>query len=611
MRGARMPSGEGSNLPSSQSPPSALPARASVAAAGQTSALACGLVAIGAAPDSAGRYAQAQAEAIRLAAPVIAWTVMAIVLAYVVAQLWFRPTEVYAVWPAYVVQLLAPAFFLLAMRFAPVQSHVETAFLAADVAFTTALALQILSPETAVSGIAGFLAVKVMATALFVPWRARHQYASVAYALGVYIVALWFSPHVQHEPHRLHLYAIPAVAALLSALGTARAARLRQTLLEQTAERETAVGRLQLVLDRMPVGCIVTDAAMRYTYWNKAAERIFGHRQEEVLGKSAVEVITPPHLREWSRRGLTELASRDASGPMRLENITKDGRTIVCEWSAAALRNPDGSLAGTLSMCQDVTAEHQEQEARRKVLAELQEMDRMRAAFVATLSHELRSPINVILGYYDLLLEGVFGPVSHPQREVLGRIGQAAQQLMELVTSTLEVSRAEAGRAVLNLQMVHVQALLEEVRAETLEIQGKAGVAVHWEATGSLPVLYTDPAKLKVIVKNLLSNALKYTERGSVRVMATDSDKGVEIHVADTGLGIPADALPHIFEPFRQFHPQTKETAGGTGLGLYLVRLFAELIGAEVTVTSEVGKGSTFIVKVPLQPPGTVVKPPV
>ncbi|MCX8071558.1 MAG: PAS domain-containing sensor histidine kinase [Candidatus Binatia bacterium] len=582
--------------------------RATVAAAGQTLALGRGLVAALRGEGAAERYAQAQASAMQSAVPSIARAVLVIMCGYVVAQLWFRPAQVWAAWPAYVVQIATAALLLVGMRSTWLRHRAETAFAVGEFAFTTSLVLQLLSPETAPAGIAGFIAIKLMATALFVPWRARRQYLSVAYTLAIYGLALAAAPHLANEDKKLHLVAVPVIAGLLSALGTARAVGLRRTLLDQTAERETAVARLQLVLDSMPVGCIISDASLRYVYWNRAAEDIFGYKVDEVVGKSAVDVITPPHLRELSVRGFEELAREDHMlGPMRLENVTKDGRTIVCEWSAVALRNPDGSFGGMLSMCQDVTEKHRDEEARRELIAQLQESDRVRAAFVATLSHELRSPINVILGYHDLLLEGVFGPISSEQREVIDRVGQAARQLLELVTSTLEVSRVQAGRSALNLQLIHPAALLEQIRLETREMQEKEGVEVQWQVPEGLPPIYSDAAKLKVIVRNLLSNALKYTDEGVVRIRAGEATRGLEIEVSDTGYGIPPDALPHIFEPFRQFHTHTG--SAGAGLGLYLVRLFADLIGAQLSVQSEVGKGTTFTVSIPLQPPGTLVRP--
>lgn len=556
----------------------------------------------------ADRYARAQAEAMQTAVPSIARAVLAIMLAYVLVQLWARPAQFWAAWPAYVAEILAAAFVLIGTRVSTWRRHAEILFVIGDIIFTSGLTLQLLSRETALGGVAGFTAVKMMATALFVPWRPQRQYVSVAYTLALYGLALMLAPHTHEEPKKVHLIALPAIAAFLSALGTVLATRLRHALLERTLEREAAVARLQRVLDRMPVGCIISDADLRYVYWNRAAENIFGYKMDEVVGKSAVDVITPSHLRALSVQGFKELAREDSVlGPMRLENVTKDGRTVICEWSAVALRNPDGSFAGMLSMCQDVTESHRDEQARRDLIAQLEESDRIRAAFVATLSHELRSPINVILGYHDLLMEGVFGPVSPTQHDVIERIGQAARQLLELVTSTLEVSRLQAGRTALNLQLIHPAALLEQIRSETLEIQDKEGVTVEWHIPEGLPPVYTDPAKVKVIIKNLLSNALKYTERGFVRVSAAEAERGLEIRVSDTGYGIPADALPHIFEPFRQFHAHVGD--GGAGLGLYLVRLFADLIGAQMSVQSEVGKGSTFKLWIPLQPPGTLVQP--
>ncbi|GIW43045.1 MAG: hypothetical protein KatS3mg077_0327 [Candidatus Binatia bacterium] len=584
-------------------------AKLSSAAAGQTLALGRGLVSVLREHAQRDRYARAQEEAMRSAVPSIAWAVLLIVSAYIGVQLWLRPSQVWAVWPAYGLQLLAPLAVLAGVRTRMWERHAETLFVVGEFVFTAALVSQVLSRETAIAGIAGFVAVKVMATALFVPWRARRQYASVAFTLALYGLGLVLAPHFADEPRKLHLVAVPAVAGILSVLGVAQAARLRETLLHEAADRDLAVKRLETVLDRMPVGCIISDAELRYVYWNKAAENIFGYSSDEVLGKSAVEVVTPPHLRNLSVRGFEELAQgrNTTVGPMRLENITKDGRTIICEWNAVALTDPDGAFVGMLSMCQDVTEQHRTEQARRELVGQLQEADRMRAAFVATLSHELRSPLNVILGYHELLHEGVFGTLSTAQLEVLDRIGQAARQLLELVTSTLEVSRIQAGRAALNLRLLQPLGLMEQIRSETLELQQKDGVSVEWDLSERLPPVYTDEAKLKVIVKNLLSNALKYTEAGTVKISARAVERGIEIAVSDTGPGIPEDLLPHIFEPFRRGEVDSKKS--GAGLGLYLVRFFADLIGAQITVQSTVGQGSTFSVLLPIQPPGILVEP--
>ncbi len=235
-----------------------------------------------------------------------------------------------------------------------------------------------------------------------------------------------------------------------------------------------------------------------------------------------------------------------------------------------------------------------------RLLAELERANRLKPEFVATMSHELRTPLNVIIGYNDLLCEGAFGPLSAEQSEILRRVGNSARQLHELINSTLDLSRLETGRALLDVAEVHVPDLLRELREETRNLQAKPGLKLSWQVAPELPPLRTDALKLKVILKNLIDNAVKFTERGNVTIDAHWRDGGVEIAVMDTGIGIAPEDLPIIFEPFRQVDGSTTRRYGGVGLGLNIVRHFLDLLGGRITVASTIGQGSHFRVWIPV-----------
>jgi signal transduction histidine kinase len=215
------------------------------------------------------------------------------------------------------------------------------------------------------------------------------------------------------------------------------------------------------------------------------------------------------------------------------------------------------------------------------------------------MSHELRTPLNAIMGYNDLVLEGAFGDLKKDQREPLRRVAKSATELLELINTTLDVSRIEAGRLPVDMKEFGLADLLSQIQLETQDLQAKPGVRFHWNLAPALPRLHSDPMKLKVVLKNLIANAVKFTEHGSVTVEAHRQDGGVEIAVADTGIGIPAEARSLIFEPFRQADSSTTRRYGGVGLGLYIVRRLIEMLGGTVTVDSETGHGSTFRVWVP------------
>ncbi len=230
---------------------------------------------------------------------------------------------------------------------------------------------------------------------------------------------------------------------------------------------------------------------------------------------------------------------------------------------------------------------------------EAEAADRAKTEFLATMSHELRTPLNAIWGYTQLFLTDALGVLTSDQTYALRRVDKNAKELLDLISAVLDVSRLEAGRLPVEIREVRVAELLQEVEAETQEVREQTSVVFVWKVEGGLPPLHTDPGKLKVVIKNLIGNAAKFTEQGSITVNAHRCGSGIEIAVIDSGVGIPTDELPIIFEPFRQLESAKTRRFGGTGLGLHIVKRLLELLGGRITVESEVGRGSTFHVWMP------------
>ena len=228
----------------------------------------------------------------------------------------------------------------------------------------------------------------------------------------------------------------------------------------------------------------------------------------------------------------------------------------------------------------------------------IEQASRVKSDFVATMSHELRTPLNAIIGYTGLLLDGEYGELAPEQRDVVHRVDQGTLQLLELINATLDLSRFEAGPSV-EPRVVQLAELIGEVDAETRVLHGQSGLRFVSHVGADVPQIHTDPRWLKVILKNLIANAVKFTPQGSVTVDARPRDGGVEISVADTGIGIPADALSIIFERFRQVDSSSTRSYGGVGLGLYIVQRSLEMLGGTIAVESEVGLGSIFRVWLP------------
>ncbi|MGH7895793.1 MAG: sensor histidine kinase, partial [Candidatus Binatia bacterium] len=230
-----------------------------------------------------------------------------------------------------------------------------------------------------------------------------------------------------------------------------------------------------------------------------------------------------------------------------------------------------------------------------RLVADLQRANRVKTEFVSTMSHELRTPLSVMLGYVDVLEDAVAGDEG---KVVVDRIRAAGRELLDLVQTTLDLNRLESGQDPPQCEPVSMHELWDELGGQYQAIPRPAGVALRWEAHGQ-PIAFTDRRKLKIVVKNLVGNALKFTAAGEIVASVRGAGDHCLVVVRDTGIGIPADQLPHIFDLFRQVDNSDQRSYGGVGLGLYIVRKLAEQMGASLEVVSTPGKGTTFTLRLP------------
>ncbi len=234
-----------------------------------------------------------------------------------------------------------------------------------------------------------------------------------------------------------------------------------------------------------------------------------------------------------------------------------------------------------------------------RLITELTSAHRIKSDFVATMSHELRTPLNVTIGYADLLLDGAFGELGPEQADTMGRLRKQAGDLLDLVSTTLDLSRLDAGRMTLQREETDIARLLAEIEVETRTAWSSPAVEFVWNLAPEVPRLHTDATKLKVVLSNLIGNAVKFTAAGNITVHARPYRDGVEIAISDTGIGISSENQSSIFEPFSQADESIGARYGGAGLGLHIVRRLLDLLGGTITVGSELGHGSTFRVWLP------------
>ncbi len=351
-------------------------------------------------------------------------------------------------------------------------------------------------------------------------------------------------------------------------------------------------------LDRIAQPVLATDAAGRIAFANLSARAVFGRDGATLAGRDATSLGLP-----FDARAIAGVAASDGSDGarqrrVRLANGSDGARTALVD--ASPLLSADGTVEGALLVVTDAERLAREQD---RVVAQLERANRIRSDFVATMSHELRTPLHVILGYADLLLGGEFGALTAEQSETVARLLRRAHELHELVSNTLDVSRIDAGAATLHAVELRAAAIAAEAAAECARRPGSDAVELVVDVPGDLPPILGDATKIKVVLKNLVGNALKFTERGRVTVSARRDGDGIAFDVVDTGIGVDPAVLPELFEAFRQADPSPSRRHGGVGLGLYIVRRLLDLVGGRISVESEPGRGSRFTAWIPLVPP--------
>jgi signal transduction histidine kinase len=335
--------------------------------------------------------------------------------------------------------------------------------------------------------------------------------------------------------------------------------------------------------------------------WSDEVYRLFGKEPRSFYPTYAdLLAAVDPGDRERVDAVLHEARQRQA--PFEIDHRIQlaDGAERFVH-QRSEVRTTDGEplvIAGTI---QDVTDRVRAEEAMRQATIAAEEASRAKAQLLSMASHDLRTPLTAIQGYLEIVMEGGTGGISREQREMLGVAHRNARQLAALVNDLLDLSRIDAGRLPLRIQPTDVTAAIARVRSTLAPLAAEKGLDLV-TGGGSAPIFVSaDPDRLDQILLNLVGNAVKFTEEGRVTISASADDSWVTIAVADTGVGIAPEALPHIFEEFRQGGEDSRRK-GGAGLGLAIVRHLVGLHGGTVAVQSSPGKGSTFTVRLPAAP---------
>ena len=273
-------------------------------------------------------------------------------------------------------------------------------------------------------------------------------------------------------------------------------------------------------------------------------------------------------------------------------------------WSARVLRNTDKERVDLLALEKEARAhaEHARSEAE-AARAEAERANNSKTDFLAVMSHELRTPLTAIMGYEELLSDGITGPVTELQRQQLGRINASARHLLGLIDEILTFARVDIGRERVRWESMSVNHTLSDAAALVEPMATDKNLKLIVRLLNEDQSIQTDGTKLRQMLVNLLSNGIKFTEKGEVFLGCAVSDGVLEVSIADTGVGIAAENIEYVFEPFWQAEQTATRKTGGTGLGLSVTRKLARLLGGDVTVASRIGAGTTFQLTLPMKAP--------
>jgi PAS domain S-box-containing protein len=377
--------------------------------------------------------------------------------------------------------------------------------------------------------------------------------------------------------------------------------RAREALEVRSAELAASLALTQATLESTADGIVATDEAGRITGSNERFVRMWGidrdalaawdHRR--LLHEMARQLPDPTQF-------LADVDAILAEAPPESFDVLELANGSVYE-RYTRVQRVDGHAIGRVWNYRDVTERARSEAALRAAKAEAEAASRAKSAFLAMMSHELRTPLNAIAGYAELIQMEIHGSITPPQRQALARIRASQQHLLRLIDEILMHATLEIGSV--HYEPVALPAHEAITAAEVLlapQAWAKGVTLVTPSGHQPATTLHADPEKVQQILVNLLDNAVKFTDSGGrVEVSCTAADSHVRIDVTDTGIGIPADMLEVIFEPFVQVRSELTRTAHGTGLGLAISRALARGMNGDLTAASEMGKGSVFTLMLP------------
>lgn len=374
-----------------------------------------------------------------------------------------------------------------------------------------------------------------------------------------------------------------------------------QIELRKEAEQRTLLSekKYRSIIEGLELGIIETDLEGKITRVYPKFTQLIGYTQDELLGKHPTELLIEPGQLDMVR-DIEALRRSGESSVWETRILDKSGKVRNLLISGSPIRDVNGKVTGSIGLHFDITEHVERAEALKKAQLEAEAALRSQETFLANISHEMRTPMNAIIGLSRILERSNTDPKT---ADYAGAIHSSATELLTIINDVLDMARMNAGEFKLDFEPFDLTALLRRSEALFRQTANEKSVDLSYSVDPALEGGFTgDPVRINQIVTNLIGNAIKFTEKGGkVQLSASPDAKGIRIQVADTGVGIDAGRIHSIFDSFKQEDDSVTRKYGGTGLGLSITRQLTTLFGGTISVKSEKGKGSVFTITLPLE----------
>jgi PAS domain S-box-containing protein len=370
----------------------------------------------------------------------------------------------------------------------------------------------------------------------------------------------------------------------------------------RTAIIESNAKLFRFLVERAPVIILYMNANNEILEMNPEAERVTGYSREYVIGKTYQSLFVPEYVEEEHDLYFCDVTRGRPVQGRDMKMRRADGVTIDISVSRSMEFDTEGN-AVIISIGQDISQKKALEDSLIMAREAAESADRIKSMFIASMSHELRTPLNSIIGFISVVLQGMSGEVNAKQSDQLNRAYFSAKHLLSLISDVIDISKIEAGYLETDEEQVGIAELLNEVYYTVEHLVKEKSLAFTIECQEDLAI-FTDRKRLFQVIINVVSNALKYTEKGYVHVVVKTELDNVFIEIEDTGVGIDEAGLAKLFKPFERIDSHLKIKTPGTGLGLYLTdSILRVLLGGDITVKSMLGEGSTFTIMLPYSIP--------